>query len=111
MLALKFDATGKLIIDFGLTDAEVISLGSTYIEHEARQLPVNQLKAPDLMLIRSARDEAIQAAQQAETSENLRAFSTIEFDNALKAANVTVMLVRADNRDFREQRKVNVIVH
>lgn len=88
MLALKFDATGKLVIDFGLTDAEIISLGNAFIEQETRQLPAQQLKAPDLMLIRAARDEALSAAEQAQTNENLRAVSTAAFDNALTAAKV-----------------------
>lgn len=86
MLDTRFDATSKLTVELPLSDAEVIALGGDYVTHESELSVEEQLREPQLDLIRTALAAAQAASEQAVVNENLRAVSATDYSHAVLEA-------------------------
>jgi hypothetical protein len=83
MLSAKFDTGSKLTVELTLSDADVISLGESYVEYESGLPEEVQLREPPLDLIRTTLTEAKAASEQAVVNENLRAASATDYSHAV----------------------------
>jgi hypothetical protein len=77
-----------LTVDLTLSDAEVISLGESYVTYESGLAEEKQLREPPLDSIRTTLIDAKAASEQAVVNENLRAASATDYAHAVIEAKV-----------------------